>query len=116
MSQRQYNVYFGQNSRDLAAHQVVERLRSEEISVHDLFKQVLLQIEEGSLKFDTKTMRVKGDPKADELFRMVKEIHQIVKSGQLRLITDPLTPDNGDGVPRVVVSKEVMQAFDEMED
>lgn len=114
MSQRQLNLYFGQNNRDDAAYEVVEQIR-EQINIHDLFKQVLLQIADGSLTLDTKTMRVKGETQSDDLYRMVREIHQVIKSGQLRLVSEE-TPAAQDGVPQVVVSREVMDAFNGMDD
>lgn len=108
---RQHNIYFGKSERDDAAYDIVQKIGT---PISDLFKQVLLQIADGSLKVDPLTLRV--DAKNDDLYRMVKEIHQVIKSGQLRLVTEPQSPDTGDGIPEVVVSREVMNAFNEMDD
>lgn len=116
MSQRQLNVYFGQNNRDDAAYEVVEQIK-QQINIHDLFKQVLLQIADGSLTLDKKTMRVKGQSENDDLYRMVRDIHQVIKSGQLRLVSDDQPAAVSlDGVPEIAVSREVMDAFNGMDD
>lgn len=107
---RQHNIYFGRNDRDDAAYEVVQKLGK---PVSDLFKQVLLQIGNGTLTVDPLTLRV--DAKNDDLYRMVREIHQVIKSGQLRLVSEE-APASTDGVPQVVVSREVMDAFNGMDD
>lgn len=113
MTQR--NVYFGKNPRDQAAERVLRQLEEQGIDLHEVVKEMLLQIANGVLEIQTEpTLRIIPTTDAD-LRGMVSEVLGLLRSGQAYLTTNATTPNNRNAQP-IQVDQAIIDAFDAMDD